>query len=205
MAAKKIMTMYEKVAEAQGIYSDATLSKKSVKWFEAEVERLTDPLPGDRQLLGQPEHTSKSNPIKGSMMMFIYMPETKLTIPYYDRFPLVIPIGAYKKPFPGFLGLNLHYLNYYDRANLLDMLQVLGSRESIKLNRISYDLLKSVRKYKAFEPCVKRYRMANIKTNLALVPRALWETAVFLPTEDFRKVKNKASIWRESIRIYRKP
>ena len=204
MASDKLMTMYQKVASAYQTYSTDGLTKESVAFFEAEVARLTDPLPSQRAIINAPENTSKSGPIRGSMMMFLYNPETKFSIPYYDRFPIVIPIEVYKKPIPGFLGLNLHYLDHYDRANLLDMLQNLGSREAIKLNRINYDLLTSVRKYKSFRPCLKRYRMSNILTNMALVPRDLWEIAIFLPTEDFRKVKNKASIWRDSKRIYRK-
>jgi hypothetical protein len=37
----------------------------------------------------------------------------------------------------------------------------------------------------------------------ALIPRELWETAIFLPIEDFRKKRNKKEIWKESRRIFR--
>tara|TARA_R110000765_G_scaffold9493_4_gene29611 strand:- start:808 stop:1428 length:621 start_codon:yes stop_codon:yes gene_type:complete len=200
----KLLSMYKRVAAAHATFKVDGLTQETADWFEAEVARLTDPLPSQRAILATKGNISKSGPIRGGLMMFLYNPESKLTIPYYDRFPIVIPIEVYKKPYPGFLGLNFHYLDYYDRARLLDMLQVLGSKEAIKLNRINYDLLAAVRKYKSFKPCLKRYRMANVMTNMALIPRAMWEIALFMPTEDFRKVKNKASIWRDSKRIYRK-
>ena len=172
MAKDKIMSLYQSVADAHAEFKLDGLTQETADWFEAEVARLTDPLPSQRAILGTKGNISKSVPIRGGMMMFLYRPETKLTIPYYDRFPIVIPIEVYKRPIPGFLGLNFHYLDYYDRARLLDMLQVLGSREAIKLNRINYELLSSIRKYKAFKACLKRYRMANVMTNMAFLTLA---------------------------------
>jgi hypothetical protein len=42
----------------------------------------------------------------GRMYFYYYDPKTKDTLPYYDKFPLVIPIERYSD---GFLGLNLHF------------------------------------------------------------------------------------------------
>ena len=200
---QKILSLYDKVSKALGTFKEGELTKKSIAWFEEEVQRLTDPLPGQRAIIRDEAHIPKSTIIRGSMTMFLYDPKTKADLPYYDRFPLVIPIEVYKKPVPSFSGINLHYLNYYDRATLLDMLQALGSPEMIRLNRINYDILSKVRKYRAFRPCVHRYNMDRIKTMNALIPRELWETAIFLPIEDFRKKRNKEEIWKESRRIFR--
>ena len=204
MAKDKLISMYKKVEAANQRYQTKGLSKKSSEWFEAEVARLTDPLPSQRAQLNTKGNISKGGPIRGALMMYIYKPINKLELPYYDRFPLVIPIEVYKKPVPGFVGLNLHYLDYYDRARLLDMLQTLGQPGAIKLNRINYDILSAVRKYKMFRPCIKRYAIQNVLTNMALIPRDMWEIALYVPNEDFKKIRNKASIWRDSKRIYRK-
>ena len=204
---KKIMSMYDKVAEAMGTYQQSDKERKAKELFQEQVEILTEPLPGQRQIVRDKKHIPKSGAIAGSMMMFLYKPMNERTLPYYDRFPLVIPINKGKSEsdnYAGyFLGLNLHYLDYYERANLLDLLQVLGSKKAIKLNRISFELLSSVRKYRSFRACVRTYRMDRIITNIALIPRALWDTAIFLPIEDFRNMRNKQAIWKESKRIYR--
>ena len=39
--------------------------------------------------------------------MFVYDPKTKAKLPFYDTFPLVLPIDTFRG---GFIGLNFHYL-----------------------------------------------------------------------------------------------
>ena len=58
-----------------------------------------------------------SNPFFGRLNMFIYDPKLKKTLPYYDTFPLVLPLEDYND---GFLGLNFHYLPIPLRMKLLD-------------------------------------------------------------------------------------
>ena len=43
----------------------------------------------------------------GRLNMFLYDPKYKDKLPYYDVFPLVLPIQRYSD---GFLGINFHYL-----------------------------------------------------------------------------------------------
>ena len=49
--------------------------------------------------------------------MFVYSPKLRNKLPYYDTFPLVLPLKNYNN---GFLGLNFHYLPYALRLRLLD-------------------------------------------------------------------------------------
>lgn len=197
-------SIYAAVQKAAATYKLDEKTKEAIEWFEGEVQRLTEPLPSQRAIIGDDKHTLRSTVWRGGMFMYLYNPVTKNELPYYDRFPLVIPVEVYRKPVPAFSGLNLHYLNYYDRARLLDMLQQLGSSDMPRLNRINYDILNTVRKYRSFRPCVHRYNLDRVISNMAMVPRSLWEIATFLPIEDFRKVTNKSEIWRESRNIYRK-
>ena len=46
----------------------------------------------------------------------------KNKLPYYDRFPLTLPIEQYSD---GFLGINLHYLSILMRIRLLDRLMII--------------------------------------------------------------------------------
>jgi hypothetical protein len=64
-----------------------------------------------------------------------------------------------------------------------------------------YKLLTGVAKYKEFQPCYKHYLMGHVASRMSRVPMPEWEIAVFLPTEQFMKVK-KESVWRYSRKQY---
>ena len=197
------MSLYETVADAQAQYLTDKGSPQAIDWFREEIDLLLDPMPSKRQIVQQPEHFSKGKPWIGSLSMFIYDAKGKKDLPYWDRFPLVIPIELYKDPKPSFAGINLHYLDYNIRALLLDRLMPYGSDDSHRLNRIDYDVLKSFKKLKMFIPCWHRYNIDRIRTRVVMVPKPVWQTAIFLPTHDFRKVRNPSTIWRDSIKKYR--
>jgi hypothetical protein len=127
----------------------------------------------------------------GKMYFFFYDPKLKDQLPFYDRFPLVIPVEKYAD---GFLGLNLHYLPVKYRVILLDKLYDTLNNDKFddttKL-RISYDLLSGAARYKEYAPCLKRYLNGHIQSRVIAVEPSSWEIAIFLPVEKF--VKQKAS------------
>ena len=63
---------------------------------------------------------SQSRPSAGRMNLFVYDPKYKKTLPFYDTFPLVLPLETIKG---GFMGLNFHYLPYPLRFRLLERMQ----------------------------------------------------------------------------------
>ena len=127
----------------------------------------------------------------------MYQPKLKDKLPYYDGFPLVIPIGPAEK---GFLGLNLHYLPPVLRAKLLDGLMDTTNNkrfdESTKFN-IKYQQLKSASNLRYFKPCVKHYLNANVRSRYAKVDSPEWEIAAFLPTASWNKSSGSA-VYRAS-------
>ena len=78
------------------------------------------------------------------MSMFFYDPKFKQRLPYYDTFPLVLPLEPMKG---GFIGLNFHYLPYGARFNFLQQLQSYASNakfdQSTKKIQASYNSIKS--------------------------------------------------------------
>ena len=90
-------------------------TKESMKWFRTRVSQIKRV--NSREI--QAEARQKSRHLFGEMYMMFYDPKHKKTLPYYDRFPLVIP---FQKAKGGFLGLNLHYLPHGLRAKFLDQL-----------------------------------------------------------------------------------
>ena len=134
----------------------------------------------------------------GGLYHFFYDPLTKSELPYYDIFPLVIPL---KKKDDGFLGLNLHYLPPKYRAAFLDKLMglaVLNINNEPRRLQITYELLAATQSYKEFRPCLKHYLNTQIKSKILTVQPEEWETALFLPTANFRKAPI-SQVYKESI------
>ena len=82
-------------------------------WYRNRIKELGTPSVPELLRSGQLNRT----PAFGSLNMFVYSPKLRNKLPYYDTFPLVLPLKRYKD---GFLGLNFHYLPYALRARLLD-------------------------------------------------------------------------------------
>jgi hypothetical protein len=138
-------------------------------------------------------------PLIGHMYFYIYDPKHKKTLPYYDVFPLVIPMEYYSD---GFLGMNLHYVAPIGRAVLLDYLMslqqstvVAGNQE--KYMNVSYGMLKNTANSKFFKPTIKRYLYSHVKSPFAEVLSDEWENAAFLPVEQFRKA-TKREVWADN-------
>lgn len=172
-------------------------TEESRKWFRQKAQQLRRV---NRRALMSAEEVklvNRQQPMIGSMNMFFYDPKTKDTLPYYDRFPLVIIVGPAPK---GFYGLNLHYLPPILRAKLLDALMDMTKNkkynESTRFN-ITYKMLTATAKLRLFKPCFKHYLTQHVKSRLARVNSTEWEIATFLPMAEWEK-GTAASVYRDS-------
>lgn len=136
----------------------------------------------------------------GTMFFMNYDPKHKKTLPYYDRFPLLLFVG----PAPGgFYGLNLHYLPLTQRAILMDNL--FSYLTSTKFNentriKMSYKMLKGSSALKGFAPCFKHYLTTHIIQGPAFIHPVEWNIAVFLPLSQFMKA-SEAKVYSDSRKI----
>jgi hypothetical protein len=174
-------------------------SKESRAWFMNKAKNLNV---SRSKLMKEDPIELRSRPAVGKMYMYFYDPKHKETLPYYDRFPLIIMVGPAPR---GFMGLNLHYLPLATRAKFLDAL--LGTINNERYDestrfRLSYEMLKRASKLKAFRPCLKRYLSSHVRSRLAMVPAPEWEIATFLPTADFEKASS-SEVYRDSKRKMR--
>jgi hypothetical protein len=171
---------------------------ESLKWFKKRLQKITrmnrNPILKDENLI------KVNKPLTGRMFMYFYDPKTKQTLPYYDKFPLIIMVD--RAP-GGFYGLNLHYLDLKRRALFFDKLRDYLTNEKYNRTtkfRLSYSLLSGASKLKSFKPCFKRYLTSHIKSRVSEVPATEWEAALFMPTDQF--VKNKRqSVWTKSRKL----
>lgn len=138
-----------------------------------------------------------TRPTVGHLYLFNYSAKHKETLPYWDRHPLMMPIGYYPD---GILGLNFHYLPPAARAKLFETLKNYTSGQDVRKRiEISYQMLNRVAKHRVFKPCVKRYLYPYVQSKFALVPPSEWDLAIMLPTQKFVKASS-GTVWRESMR-----
>jgi hypothetical protein len=170
-------------------------SKESRAWFQQKIKEMGNI--NRRELLGDPALLKRNRPGAGKMYMFFYDPKHRQTLPYYDAFPLVIMVAPAKG---GFYGLNLHYLHPTLRAKLMDGLLETVSNKRFDENtkfQINYNLLKATRNLKHYKPCFKHYLTKHIESKVAMVEAPEWEIAMYLPSEQFRKM-NARKVWAQS-------
>ncbi len=174
---------------------DITAAKKSQQWFTAQIKKLSTATP--QKVLR--DGTLTSTMVPGSMYLFYYDPKHKDTLPYYDRFPLVLP---FRKVKGGFYGLNFHYLPPLLRVRLLDRLlqfsTTAGLTEQTRL-RFKYQLIAGSAKFAAAQPCVKMYLNNHVMSRFVEINPNDWVTAMMLPVERFVGT-SKENVWRDSKR-----
>lgn len=176
---------------------DASISQKSKTWFQQQALLLSRKRIDPKAIFREQHLTSKIVP--GKLYMFYYDPKHKATLPHYDRFPLVFPYSATKE---GFMGLNMHYLPYYHRVQLMSRLMQFASNKTLDANtklRYSWSLIAGMAKFKLAESCIKHYLVDHVDSMFVEVPSTDWHTAMMLPLEKFVG-SNKSTIWQETIK-----
>tara|TARA_Y100001938_G_C7908710_1_gene338472 strand:+ start:79 stop:633 length:555 start_codon:yes stop_codon:yes gene_type:complete len=164
---------------------------KSQSWYRSQISNLTDRITAGKLLR---DGTLNNRPSGGRLNMFLYDPKTKNRLPYYDVFPLVLPIDTIKG---GFLGVNFHYLPPALRLRFLETLQ--GFANNTKFDRTtrldaSYDDLK---KNKFVRPTIKKYLYKQTRSNFLRIDANQAPIAVFLPVAQFRKAGVR-TVFRDS-------
>lgn len=179
----------------------AFLGRQSLLWLQENVRDIrTSPAKLGQEILSE----SRGGRFQmGGLYHFSYDPATKEKLPYYDTFPLVIPLhpkpGANGEP--GFLGLNLHYLPPLVRAAFLDKLMdfaITNSNDEPTRLRVTYEMLKAAERYKEFKPCIKHYLNKQIRSRIKTIKPSEWETALYLPTANFQKA-TKTKVYKDSL------
>ena len=164
---------------------------KSQSWYRNQIASLTDKITAGKLM-----RSGKLNekPSAGRLNMFLYNPKTKKRLPYYDLFPLVLPLDTITG---GFIGLNFHYLPPALRLRFLESLQAYAT--DTKMDRrttldVSYDQLK---KNKYTKPTIKKYLYDYTQSNFLRIDANEMAVAVMLPVAQFAK-ETQNRVYRDS-------
>lgn len=130
-----------------------------------------------------------AKPATGRLYTFGYDAKYKDKLPYWDRFPLIIFLGAGKSKAGNlvFYGLNLHYAPPRARQEFLEELLKRGYGTTTRLSnkttlKINWNNVKSMR---GVDQMIKAYLPGNLKTPLAEIAPKDWAKSVWLPTQAF--------------------
>ena len=153
--------------------------KKSADWYRKNVTSLADRVTA-RRLMNQGKLIGR--PSTGRLNMFFYDPKTKARLPYYDVFPLVLPLEPIKG---GFLGLNFHYLPYGLRVQLFRRMLSFASDnnfdEKTTIN-VSWRQISSIR---AVRPSIKSYLFSQVRSAFLNIRVNEMPVALNLPVQRF--------------------
>ena len=163
---------------------------KSTDWYRNKIKEFGTPTSLDLIRDGK----QATSPFFGRLNMFIYDPKLKKTLPYYDTFPLVLPLEDYND---GFLGLNFHYLPIPLRMRLLDKVVDFSNNtkfdKTTRLN-VSYNAL---RRSKIIRPTIKRYLAGRVKSRFRRIDADEFTVATLLPVARFKK-GSQAEVYKDS-------
>jgi hypothetical protein len=179
-----------------------TNSRESYKWLMQKIGTLRNPAVASARMTKETHRfvrpSDRQKFLMGGLYFFVYDPKGKAELPYYDRFPLVIPL---KRTPDGFIGLNLHYLPLRYRINFLKKLlplAIYNDEDEIKRLRVTYPILDASSKYKEFRPCIKQYLYSHVKSRILSIEHNEWDIATFLPIHQFKKAKPQ-EVWQDSV------
>jgi len=174
----------------QSVLDDAKGRPKSTQWYKDKIKEFGQPLSQDLIRDGK----KSTRPFYGRLNMFFYNPKFKKKLPYYDTFPLVLPLETYGD---GFLGLNLHYLPIPLRIKLLDRLVDYSNNtnfdESTRII-VDYSRLKRV---KLIQPTIHKYLASQVQSQFRRIDADEFTVATLLPVQRFKKATAK-EVWSDS-------
>lgn len=166
----------------------AAARRSSTDWFRGLINRVRGVNTPRTQLF-----TKNSVPQIGGMYLFSYDPKHKDKLPFWDSYPLVIPIEYYND---GFLGINLHYLPVDQRISLLRNLSKTFSNPNINRTariNVNYRLLKGMSNQLQLSGnygILKRYLFSHTRSTFHEVDPSEWSNAAALPLQRWTQNTN---------------
>ena len=157
---------------------------RSATWYRSQVNRIAS-----GKTAGQlfREGKLQARPSVGRLNLFGYNPKLRAKLPYYDIFPLVLPLEPIKG---GFMGMNFHYLPPLLRFRLLERMQARASDrrfDSKTKFEVNYDDVKNI---KIVKPTIKKYLYAYCQTGFLRINADDAAIAIYLPVQRFKKASD---------------
>ena len=168
-------------------------AKLSTDWYIEKIKEFGTPTSLDLIRDGK----RQVKPFFGNLNMFVYGPKHAKTLPYYDTFPLVLPLEKYNN---GFLGINFHYLPIPLRVGLLDNLSRYASNDKFDEETVLNVNFSAVKRIRAVKPTLHRYLAGFTKSHFRKIDADEFTIATLLPVHKFKKAPDE-TVWSDSRRM----
>lgn len=166
----------------------AAVNNKSSRWFSETMKK---------NIRGH----SVSKPQPGKLYAYMYDAKHKDTLPFWDKFPLIIYLGLGKQGSSTLMyGLNLHYIPPKARQQFLEELlkqyantPTITNKTKLKIN------WSQVKGFAGADKMIKAYLPGHIKGSLIEIKPADWANVVMLPLQSFQSKGKRYSanaVWK---------
>ena len=174
----------------QSVLDAARGRPKSTEWYRDKIKEFGTP--GAMDLIRDGKRNTR--PFFGRLNMFIYDPKFKKTLPYYDTYPLVLPLENYTD---GFLGINMHYLPIPLRIKLLDRLVDFSNDTNFDAGTALIVEYQKVKKIRLVKPTIHKYLAGQVKSQFRRIDADEFMIATLLPVQRFKK-GSANEVWKDS-------
>ena len=174
----------------QKVLDETRGQERSISWFRKKIREFGSPTSTDLIREGKRSAT----PFFGRLNMFFYSPKHKDTLPYYDRFPLVLPLERYRG---GFMGINMHYLPIPLRTRLLDRLYEFSSNDKFDETTRLTATYNGVKNIPLVKPTLHKYLHTFVGSQFRRIDADEFIVAALLPVHKFKKATDR-KVWRDS-------
>lgn len=161
--------------------------RKSTEWFNNFIKK---------NIRGH----KVTKPVPGRLYTFAYDAKHKATLPYWDKFPLIVYLGLSTKHKGMMLGLNLHYIPVKARKEFMEELLKHATTERIT-NRTSLNInWNKVKGMRGADHMIKAYLPNHVKGPFMEIKPQDWSSVINLPTQRFvsgtpPKTFNTNKVW----------
>ena len=180
-------TIFDPLKDLQGGQQRATT------WYRNAVSLIADRASQSKLMR---EGRINARPSAGRMNFFVYDPKYKKTLPFYDTFPLVLPLETIKG---GFMGLNFHYLPYPLRFRLLERVQKFANNNQFDSTTKIEAAYGDVASINLIRPAIKKYLYKQVQSGFRRIDVDEMAIAVYLPVANFKK-RSLGSVFADSRR-----
>ena len=174
----------------QKVLDETMGQERSVSWFRKKIKEFGTPKSAELVREGKRSNT----PFRGRLNMFFYSPKHKDTLPYYDRFPLILPLEKYRE---GFMVINLHYLPIPLRIRLLDKLYEFSSNDKFDKTTRLTATYNNLKKFPLVKPTLHKYLFSFVESQFRRIDANEFIVAALLPVQRFKKATDR-KVWKDS-------
>lgn len=188
---RNLINSFRGQLKTYGKDQNISANNKSTRWFREKIKQTV-----------RGKSVTQFKP--GAIYTYVYDAKHKDTLPYWDKFPLIVSLGTSttKNGIKLMHGLNLHYVPPRARQEFLEALLIHATtKKQVSVStrlKINWDMVKGM---KGSRNMIKAYLPQNIQGKIVEISPTDWVNVIYLPTQQFYSQGKRYSankVWRNA-------